>query len=187
MNPRTDLIAVLEKCRTLEPEIARTGEALLACLKAGGKILTCGNGGSAADAMHLAEELLGLYDRPRRALPAVCLCGDATTLTCIANDHGYEKIFARQIEALGRPGDVLVGFTTSGNSPNVLAAFATARAQGVRTILLGGKGGGQARGRCDFELIVPADSTARIQEVHTLILHTWLGRIDAEFATPDSP
>lgn len=187
MNPRTELIEVLERSRNLEPEIVRTGEVLLTCLKAGGKVLTCGNGGSAADAMHLAEELLGLYDRSRRALPAVCLCGDATTLTCIANDHGYERIFARQIEALGRPGDVLIGFSTSGNSPNVLAAFAAAKAQGVRTILLGGKGGGQAHGRCDFELVVPSDNTARIQEVHTLILHSWLDRIDAEFATPDSP
>lgn len=184
MNPITDLIDVLQRTRVLEPEIARTGEVLLACLKAGGKLLTCGNGGSAADAMHLVEELIGNYHRRRRALAAICLCADAATLTCIGNDYGFEQIFARQIEALARPGDVLVGFTTSGNSPNVLAAFAAAKARGVTTILLAGKGGGQARGNCDYELIVPSDDTARIQEVHTLILHAWLERIDTEFSAP---
>jgi D-sedoheptulose 7-phosphate isomerase len=181
MDPITELCDVLNKSRPLAPLIAATAEAVVGCLKGGGKILTCGNGGSAADAMHLAEELVGKYSRPRPALPALCLCADATALTCIGNDYGFDQVFSRQVEAFGRPGDILVGITTSGNSPNVLAAFAAARRLGVRSILLGGKDGGKARGLCDHELIVPAGNTARIQEVHTLIIHSWLDRVDAEF------
>lgn len=117
-------------------------------------------------------------------MAAISLVADATALTCIGNDYGFEQVFARQVEALARPGDVLVGFTTSGNSPNILAAFAAAKQAGAKTILLGGKDGGRARGLCDFELIVPAENTARIQEVHTLILHSWLDAVDAEFSAP---
>jgi phosphoheptose isomerase len=168
----------------LEPVIAVTGQAILACLKSGGKILSCGNGGSAADAMHLTEELVGKYSAPRRALPAICFSADPTALTCIGNDYGYEQVFSRQVEAFARPGDILVGFTTSGNSPNVLAAFTAAKHAGALTILVGGKDGGRARGLCDFELIVPSSNGARIQEVHTLILHSWLDLVDAEFSAP---
>lgn len=182
MQPIPELIEVLAKCRALEPEIAATGDHLVACLRAGGKILSCGNGGSAADALHLAEELVGRYRRPRKALAGVCLSADGTALTCIGNDFGFDQVFARQVEALGKPGDVLVGFTTSGNSPNLLAAFAAAKAAGVKTILLAGKDGGRARGQCDRELIVPSDNGARVQEVHTLIIHSWLEVVDREFA-----
>jgi phosphoheptose isomerase len=174
-----ELSAVLASCRTLEETVQQAGEAILASLRGGGKLLTCGNGGSAADALHLAEELVGRYNIERRALPAVCLNADVTALTCIGNDYGYDFIFSRQVEALGARGDVLAGFTTSGNSPNVLAAFRLAKENGVKTILLGGKGGGKAKGLCDFEIVVPSSTTARIQEVHTLILHQWLEMIDA--------
>ncbi len=174
-----ELRAVLAASAALAPAVDAAGEAILASLRSGGKLLTCGNGGSAADALHLAEELVGRYRIDRRALPAICLNADVTALTCIANDYGYNAIFSRQVEALGRSGDVLVGFSTSGNSPNVLAAFAAARARGVITILLSGKDGGQARTQCDHALVVPSATTARIQEVHTLVLHQWLEAIDS--------
>ena len=174
-----ELRSVLTASTALAPVVATVGETILASLRQGGKLLTCGNGGSAADALHLAEELVGRYKLERRALPAICLNSDVTALTCIGNDYGYDAIFSRQVEALGRRGDVLVGFTTSGNSANVLAAFAAARARGITTVLLSGKDGGKARTQCDFSLIVPSATTARIQEVHTLILHQWLEGIDA--------
>lgn len=173
-----ELLAVLNASTALAPVVATVSEAILASLRQGGKLLTCGNGGSAADALHLAEELVGRYKIDRRALPAICLNSDVTALTCIGNDYGYDAIFSRQVEALGRRGDVLVGFTTSGNSVNVLAAFAAARARGITTVLLSGKDGGKARTQCDFPIIVPSATTARIQEVHTLVLHQWLEAID---------
>lgn len=184
MNVFTELTEVLAKSQQLEPVIAATGQVIVACLKGRGKILSCGNGGSAADALHLVEELVGRYNAPRRALPAICLNADATVLTCVGNDFGFEQIFARQVTALAGPGDVLVVFSTSGNSPNVVAAIAAAKVAKARTILLGGKDGGRARGQCDFELIVPSANTARIQEVHTLIIHSWLDQVDREFCTP---
>jgi phosphoheptose isomerase len=174
-----ELRSVLTASTALAPVVSTVGESILASLRQGGKLLTCGNGGSAADALHLAEELVGRYKIERRALPAICLNSDVTALTCIGNDYGYDAIFARQVEALGRRGDVLVGFTTSGNSANVLAAFAAARARGITTVLLSGKDGGKARTQCDYPIIVPSATTARIQEVHTLVLHQWLEAIDA--------
>lgn len=175
-----ELRAVLSAAQALGPAVEAAGAAILVSLKAGGTLLTCGNGGSAADALHLAEELVGRYSRERRALPAICLNADPTAITCICNDYGYEHVFSRGVEALARRGDVLVGFTTSGNSANVLAAFAAAKKKGVTTVLLAGKDGGRARGTCDHEIVVPSNNTARIQEVHTLVLHQWLEAIDAE-------
>jgi D-sedoheptulose 7-phosphate isomerase len=174
-----ELSALLAVSVTLEGAVTKAGNAILNSLHRGGKLLTCGNGGSAADALHLAEELVGRYNAERRGLPAVCLNADVTALTCIGNDYGYDRVFSRQVEALGRPGDVLVGFSTSGNSPNVLAAFNRAHELGVITIFVGGKDGGLAKGLCNHEIIVPSPTTARIQEVHTLILHQWLEAIDA--------
>ena len=173
-----ELSSVLVSCGPLESAVEGAGEAILACLYRGGKLLTCGNGGSAADALHLAEELVGRYKAERRGLPGICLNADVTALTCIGNDYGYDRVFSRQVEALGRPGDVLAGFSTSGNSPNVLAAFRRAQEIGLTTIFLGGKDGGLAKGICEHEIIVPSSTTARIQEVHTLILHQWLEAID---------
>lgn len=177
-----ELLSVLAATRSLESTITAAGALLVATLRQGGKILTCGNGGSATAAQHLAEEFLGRYQALRRPLPAVCLNAEPATLTCIANDFGFEQIFSRQVEALASPGDVLVCLSTSGNSANVLAAIAAARQRGAKTILLGGKSGGRARGLCDAEVIVPSNHTARIQEVHTLVLHCWLEQIDAAFA-----
>jgi len=173
-----ELTDVLEKSLALTDAISQTTEAILASLKDRKKLLTCGNGGSAADALHLAEELVGRYKVERRGLPAICLNADVTAITCIGNDYGYDNIFSRQTEALGNRGDILVGFSTSGNSANVLAAFAKAKKQGITTIFLGGKDGGQTKGQCDFEIIVPSNTTARIQEIHTLVLHQWLEAID---------
>ena len=174
-----ELRAALKSAEALAPQVDSASLAILNALKGGCKLLTCGNGGSAAEAMHLAEELVGRYHSDRPALPAICLNADPTAITCICNDYGYEKVFSRGIEALGKPGDVLVGFTTSGNSVNVLAAFAAAKSLGITTVLLAGRDGGKARGSCDHEIIVPSDSTSRIQEIHTLVLHQWLESIDA--------
>ena len=152
----SELIAALNASLFMEDVIAKTSSVIIDSINNGGKLLTCGNGGSAADALHLAEELVGRYSKERRGLPAICLNSDVTAITCIGNDYGYDQIFSRQVEALGRVNDVLVGFTTSGNSPNVLSAFLKAKEYGI----------------------VPSENTARIQEIHTLILHQWLEEID---------
>lgn len=175
-----DLIATLERCRPLLPAIESSGAEICRAIKNGHKLLTAGNGGSAADALHLAEELVGRFDKERPSLPAIALCADATLLTCIANDYGFDRIYSRQVEGQGRPGDVLVVFSTSGRSPNVVAALHTAKARQLKTIALLGKNGGTAKGIADHELIVPSDSTARIQEIHTFILHSWLLMLEAD-------
>lgn len=136
-----------------------------------GKVLIAGNGGSAADAMHFSEELVARYAKNRRALAAMALC-DPTVVTCAANDFGFEKIFSRQVEALGNMGDLLIVMTTSGSSPNLLAAVETAKAKGLRTAALLGRDGGKLKGVCDVEMIVPSMVSGRIQEVHKLIYHT---------------
>jgi D-sedoheptulose 7-phosphate isomerase len=137
----------------------------------GHMLLTCGNGGSATDAQHLAEELIGRYRANRRALPAVALTADSAALTCIANDFGYDQVFARQIEGLARPGDMLVCFSTSGNSANIVAALQAARARGASSVALLGKDGGAARDLADLALVVASADTARIQEAHLQVLH----------------
>lgn len=137
----------------------------------GHTLFTCGNGGSAADAGHFAEELSGRYRTNRRALPAQSLSIDALAITCIANDFGYDAVFARQIEALGRAGDVLCVFSTSGNSPSILAALAAASAKKMITIALLGKGGGKAHGMAQYEIIIPSNDSGRIQEMHMQIVH----------------
>jgi phosphoheptose isomerase len=176
------LVETLQHLRPLAPWIDHTGEVIIAALRSGKKILTCGNGGSAADALHMSEELMGRYKLNRRPLPAVSLVADPTLLTCIGNDFGYDSIFSRQIEALGHLEDVVVAFSSSGNSPNLLRALESAQARGLRSIALLGKDGGAMAGRADYEMIVPSTETARIQEIHTLILHSWLEQIDAEFS-----
>jgi D-sedoheptulose 7-phosphate isomerase len=148
-------------------------------LGAEGKVLTAGNGGSAADALHLAEELVGRYRENRRALPALSLAADATALTCIGNDFGFDQIFARQIEALGAPGDVLVLFSSSGNSANLLAAHEMARRKGLRTVALLGRGGGKLKGLADLEWIVSSSSGARVQELHGWAIHVILEVVEA--------
>jgi D-sedoheptulose 7-phosphate isomerase len=176
-----DLIATLQRSQALLPAVAAAGAEIRQALRSGHKLLTAGNGGSAADALHLAEELVGRFDKERVSLPAIALCADPTLLTCIGNDYGFEQLFSRQVEGLGRPGDVLVIFSTSGQSPNLVAALHTARARQLKTIAVLGKDGGAARGLADHELIVPSNVPARIQEVHTFILHSWLTLVEADF------
>ncbi len=172
-----DLGNLLPKVGELEGPLERVGEALLACWAGRGKMLVAGNGGSAADAMHFAEEIVVRYRKNRRAAAAVALC-DPTVLTCAGNDFGYERVFERQVEALGNPGDVFVALTTSGNSPNLLRAIDAARARGLVTVAFLGKDGGAARGRCDIELLVASSSTARVQEAHKLLFHALCEWID---------
>lgn len=152
-------------------DVQRAAELIADAFKANGKLLVLGNGGSAADAQHIAGELVNRFLRDRRALPAVALTTDGGVLTCIGNDAGFESIFARQIEALGTKGDVCLAISTSGTSPNVTAACAQARKQGIVVIGLLGRDGGQAAALCDLALIVPSNDTQRIQETHNLIGH----------------
>lgn len=150
-------------------------------LRRGCKVLVCGNGGSAADAQHFAAELTGRYLKERRALAAIALTTDTSALTAIGNDYSYDYIFARQVEALGRPGDVLVGISTSGNSSNVIAAVEAARSLGVRTVGILGRDGGRLASLVDDALIVPSKVTARIQEVHEMVFHFWCEALDESF------
>ena len=166
-----DLQALLPRMESLTPQLERLGDALLNCWKNKGKVLIAGNGGSAADAMHLAEELAVRFAKNRRALAAIALC-DPTTITCAANDFGFESIFSRQIEALGNSGDVFIAFTTSGNSANIVRAVDAAKSRGLLTVAFLGKDGGQLKNRCDIEFLIPSPTTARIQECHKLLYHT---------------
>jgi D-sedoheptulose 7-phosphate isomerase len=150
-------------------------------LKRGCRILVCGNGGSAADAQHFAAELSGRYVKERRALAGLALTTDTSALTAIGNDYGYDLVFSRQVEALGRPGDLLVGISTSGNSRNVILAVEAAKAQGMRTLGLLGRDGGQLRTLVDDALVVPSPVTARVQELHQMTYHFWCELIDTHF------
>lgn len=174
-----ELLAVLQAFAAQAEGVDAVAGRVAAALLAGQTLFTCGNGGSAADALHLAEELVGRYRGNRRPLPAICLNADPTALTCIANDFGYEAVFARQLQALARPGDLLVVFSTSGGSPNILAALGAARACGVVSVALLGKGGGAAADLADHPLVVPSANSARIQEVHGLILHAICEEVEA--------
>lgn len=151
------------------------------CLRGGHKILACGNGGSAADAQHLAAELVGRYREERRALAAIALTGDAATLTALSNDYGYERVFARQIEALARPGDLLFAISTSGNSANVVRAAQTARALGCKVVGLTGERGGQLASHADFLVQAPSAVVPRIQEIHALCIHAIAESLDGLF------
>ena len=162
--------------------IASAIEAIVDCLRAEGKVMACGNGGSAADSQHFAAELLNRFEREREPLAAIALTTDTSTLTSIANDYSYEEVFSKQVKALGRRGDILLAISTSGNSPNVMEAIRVAHAKGVRVIALTGKKGGKMAAQLaadDIHLCVPSDSTARIQEVHLLTLHCLCDGIDA--------
>lgn len=170
-------MALLPQIPAMDGSLEKLAHAMFECWQRRGKVLTAGNGGSAADAMHFAEELTVRFHKNRRALAAVALT-DPTALTCAGNDFGYESIFARQIEALGNAGDVLVVFTTSGNSGNILRAVQQAKSQQLLTAAFLGKGGGQAKGLCDIEFVVPSNTTHRIQEVHQLLYHTLCEWID---------
>jgi D-sedoheptulose 7-phosphate isomerase len=170
--------ALVDAVEALLPTLQAIGDQACAAFDRGGRVYTFGNGGSAADAQHLAAELIGRYRRERRPLPAVALSVDPSVVTCIANDYDFDEVFARQVEALAGPGDIVVGFTTSGRSPNVVAGLAAARRVGATTVLFGGGDGGPALDHADHALVVPATTTARIQEMHLLMLHLLSEQID---------
>jgi D-sedoheptulose 7-phosphate isomerase len=155
-------------------------DAVRAAFAAGGKVLAFGNGGSAADSQHIAAELVNRLERERRALPAIALSTDTSVLTSLGNDYGYERVFARQIDAIGRRGDVALGISTSGAARNVLAAFAAARERGLTTIALTGRDGGELGARADIHINVPHASTARVQEVHRTLLHAMCELIERD-------
>ena len=162
---------ILTKVKGQTIPIVAISNAIVSTLKAGGKVMICGNGGSAADSQHFAAELTGRYKKERRALAAIALHTDTSALTAISNDYAYDKVFSRQVEALGKKGDALVIITTSGNSPNLLEAARKAKELDITVIGLLGKGGGKAKDLCDLSFIVPSDNTPRIQEMHILTIH----------------
>lgn len=177
------LVAVLDTQRLLLEKIARM---MSEALQAGNKILWCGNGGSAADAQHLAAELVGRFRRERRGFASIALTTDTSVLTSVANDYGYDTVFARQVEALGVPGDVLVGISTSGGSVNVLTALEAARHIGLTTIALTGAFGARMAAHCDCVLTLPSNDTARIQEAHILVGHMLCDWIEQALMTDSS-
>jgi D-sedoheptulose 7-phosphate isomerase len=159
-------------------EIETSGRLICQALSAGNKILLCGNGGSAADAQHIAAELVGRYEQQRRAFPAVSLTTDTSALTALSNDYGYDEVFARQVEALAIEGDVLIAISTSGKSPNIVKAAEKARALGCKTIALTGCSGEPLASQCGLSVVVPSDRTARVQEAHITIGHLWCEMVD---------
>lgn len=167
--------------KSLPAAIAKAGQQMVNALSRGNKIMACGNGGSAADAQHFSAELLNRFERERPELAAIALTTDSSTLTSIANDYSYAQVFAKQVRGLGQSGDVLLAISTSGNSPNVSEAVRSAHAKGIDVVLLTGKDGGELATilkESDTEIRVPAQSTARIQEVHLLVLHCLCDLID---------
>ena len=171
----------LDRLAGLAPEVRITAQACVDALERGNKLLICGNGGSAADAQHFAAELTGRYRRERRPLPAIALTTDSSAITCIGNDYAFEEVFARQVQALAQPGDVLVGITTSGRSANVVRALEAARGRGAFTVALTGEGGGPAAQSADVSLRAPSEHTAQIQEIHILLIHVLCETIDDAF------
>ena len=170
-----------QSAQALSKPIAQAVQAMLACVTSGGKVLACGNGGSAADAQHFSAEFVGRYERERPELGAIALTTDSSIITAIANDYDFTSIFSRQVRALGQPGDVLLAITTSGNSANVLAAVEAAHEREMTVVALTGRGGGKmthALRDTDVHICVPHERTARIQEVHILVLHCLCDGVD---------
>jgi len=171
----------LQALTTIRPAIDRAGQMILTTLQRGGKLLICGNGGSAAEAAHFSTELVGRYAKDRRALPAIALSADGSLLTCVGNDYGYEHTFSRQVAGFARPGDLLVVLTSSGNSANILAALHEAKKLGLESIAFLGRGGGKARGLATCDLIMPGQSGPAAQEAHLFLIHHFCELIDAAF------
>jgi D-sedoheptulose 7-phosphate isomerase len=180
-------IATKQAALGLAPTIVEAAALMTRCLLEDGKILSCGNGGSAADAQHFSSELLNRFELERPGLPAVALTTDTSTLTSISNDYSFVEVFAKQVRALGQPADVLLAISTSGNSENVVRAIHAAHERGLRVVALTGRDGGAvagALGDTDVEIRVPAERTCRIQEVHLLVIHCLCDLIDAELLEP---
>ena len=177
----TEAASVLERFRS-DPAnllaVERAGDLMLDALRSGGKLISCGNGGSMCDAMHFAEELTGKFRDDRAPIAAVSI-SDPSHLSCVGNDHGFEQVFARFVQALGKPGDVLLAISTSGNSPNVLRAADVAKKEGLKVVGLTGKDGGKLAPLCDVEVRVPhADYADRVQEVHIKVIHALIDHIE---------
>jgi D-sedoheptulose 7-phosphate isomerase len=170
-----------ELARVAGREIAESADAIIACLRSGGKVIAFGNGGSATDAQHFVAELVGRYKVDREALAAVALTVNSSSLTAIANDYGFSEVFARQLAAIGKPGDVVLAISTSGNSPNILRALETAKHLGIRRIGLSGQSGGKMHSEVDICIAAPSASTPRIQECHALIIHILCGIVEESF------
>jgi len=177
---------IARAARELPPVLEDIARVMHECLRAGGKILACGNGGSACDSQHIVAELVGRYREERRALPAIALTADTATLTALGNDYGFERVFARQVEALARRGDVLLTISTSGNSANVLQAVHAARRLGCTVVAFTGARGGALAGEADLLLRAPSDTVARIQEVHSLCLHVICEALDGLIRAQES-
>ncbi len=172
LNEAAEILQLFINSPELMNACQRFSSLLVETIQSGGNLFSCGNGGSHCDAMHFAEELTGRFRKDRRAIGALAL-GDPSHVTCVSNDFGFDHIFARQIEGLGRPGDLLVGLSTSGNSPNVLKAFEVAKIKGIKTIALTGKGGGKLKELAHLSIVVPKATTSdRIQEIHIKLIHT---------------
>jgi D-sedoheptulose 7-phosphate isomerase len=165
-------LAMFNAISPLFTAISEVGIAMQSCIKNGGKILIMGNGGSAADSQHIAAEIVGRFKKERKGMPAIALTTDTSILTAVGNDYGYDYIFARQVEALCRPEDLVIGITTSGNSANVVRAIEAAKVIGATTVGLTGGTGGKLLSICDFNLVMPSAVTARIQEAHIFVGHT---------------
>ncbi len=170
--------ALFDKLQSFNSEIQAAIDLCSSVIQRNGKILFCGNGGSAADSQHLAAEFTGRFIKDRKPLPGLALSTDSSALTCIGNDYSFDDVFLRQVQALGKEGDCLIGISTSGNSENVLRAFAAAKELGIKTIGLLGRDGGKLAPLSDVAIIVPSDVTARIQEAHILIGHTICGGVE---------
>lgn len=177
-------IRVFQRLPELALQMKHAAAAVAGCLQRGGKVLLCGNGGSAADCQHLAAEFVGRFLRDRPALAAIALTTDTSALTCIGNDYGFEYVFERQVLGLGRPGDVLIGISTSGQSENVARALAAAVQMGVATIGLLGRDGGACLPLCDVPIVVPSDSTARVQEAHGFLGHVLCAEVERMLLVP---
>ena len=177
-----DSIAVKQAAEKILPEpVARGIVAMTNCLRAGGKVMACGNGGSAADAQHFAAELIGRFERERQELAAIALTTDTSILTAVGNDYSYDEIFAKQVRGLGKKGDILIGISTSGNSKNVVRAIEAAKKMGIQIIALTGNGGGKIASLLDandIHLCAPSTRTARIQETHLVLLHALCDGVD---------
>jgi len=174
-------VRTLQALPEIRPQIDRAAGLILSTLRAKHKLLICGNGGSAAEASHFATELLGRYGKDRRPLPAIALSADGALVTCLGNDYGYEQVFARQIAGLAQPGDIVVVFTSTGQSANIVAALQEARRLGLASVAFLGRGGGRAKGLATCELIVPGESGRTAQEAHLFLIHYFCELIDAAF------
>lgn len=174
-------VTIEKTIEVMIPEIEEASILLIETLKNGNKVLLCGNGGSAADAQHISAELTGRYKTERKGLAGIALTTDTSALTAIANDYGYDRVFDRQVEALAREGDLLIGISTSGHSKNILSAFNVAKELGCSTLGFSGRDGGAMNGICDINLVVPSNDTPRIQEMHILIGHVLCQAVDDAF------